>query len=43
LLAEELDTSTGELLGNFPQAFSHLGLVLAAQAIADAGSGDARR
>ncbi len=43
LLAEEVDTSTGELLGNFPQAFSHLGLVLAAQAIADARSGDAGR
>jgi GH15 family glucan-1,4-alpha-glucosidase len=36
LLAEEVDSGTGELLGNFPQAFSHLGLVLAAQAIADA-------
>ena len=36
LLAEQVDTTTGELLGNFPQAFSHLGLVLAAQAIADA-------
>lgn len=38
LLAEQVDTTTGELLGNFPQAFSHLGLVLAAQAIADANS-----
>jgi GH15 family glucan-1,4-alpha-glucosidase len=36
LLAEEVDAGTGELLGNFPQAFSHLGLVLAAQALADA-------
>ena len=36
LLAEEVDETTGELLGNFPQAFSHLGLVLAAQALADA-------
>jgi GH15 family glucan-1,4-alpha-glucosidase len=36
LLAEEVDGGTGELLGNFPQAFSHLGLVLAAQALADA-------
>ena len=41
LFAEEVDTATGELLGNFPQAFSHLGLVLAAQAVADARSGAA--
>ena len=27
LLAEEYDPSTGQLLGNFPQAFSHVGLV----------------
>jgi GH15 family glucan-1,4-alpha-glucosidase len=35
LLAEQT-SPTGELLGNYPQAFSHLGLVLAAQALADA-------
>ncbi len=34
LLAEQVDADTGELLGNYPQAFSHLGLVLAAQALA---------
>ena len=33
LLAEEIDGRTGELLGNFPQAFSHVGLVIAAHAI----------
>jgi alpha,alpha-trehalase len=33
LLAEEVDVATGELLGNFPQAFSHIGLVNAAWAI----------
>jgi len=36
LFAEQVDPSSGELLGNFPQAFSHLGLVNAAQALADA-------
>jgi len=36
LLAEEIDPNTGELLGNFPQAFSHIGLVNAAYAISEA-------
>jgi GH15 family glucan-1,4-alpha-glucosidase len=36
LLAEEADPSSGELLGNFPQAFSHIGLVNAAWAISEA-------
>ena len=36
LLAEEVDPDTGELLGNFPQAFSHIGLVNAAWAISEA-------
>jgi len=33
LLAEEVDPDSGELLGNFPQAFSHLGLIQAAIAL----------
>lgn len=33
LYAEELDVATGEHLGNFPQAFSHIGLVNAAVAL----------
>src|SRR5215469_15790344 len=35
LLAEEIDAN-GEMIGNFPQAFSHIGLVNAAWAIAQA-------
>jgi GH15 family glucan-1,4-alpha-glucosidase len=41
LLAEEVDGSNGELLGNFPQAFSHVGLVNAAWAISQAEAGSA--
>jgi GH15 family glucan-1,4-alpha-glucosidase len=33
LLAEEIDTEHDEQLGNFPQAFSHIGLITAAYAI----------
>jgi len=36
LLAEEIDTANDELLGNFPQAFSHIGLIVAAYAIDEA-------
>lgn len=36
LLSEEVDPSSGELLGNFPQAFSHIGLINAAWAISQA-------
>ncbi|HLS74086.1 MAG TPA: glycoside hydrolase family 15 protein [Actinomycetaceae bacterium] len=35
LLAEEYDPDSGRLAGNFPQAFSHLGLIRAADAIAE--------
>jgi len=33
LIAEEIDAASGELLGNFPQAFSHIGLIKAAHDI----------
>lgn len=36
LLAQEVDARSGELLGNFPQAFSHVGLIGAAWAITQA-------
>jgi GH15 family glucan-1,4-alpha-glucosidase len=39
LLAEEVDSITGEPIGNFPQAFSHVGLINAARAIRDTTSG----
>ena len=35
LLSEEYDPASGRLAGNFPQAFSHLGLIRAADAIAE--------
>ncbi len=40
LLAEEVDPQTGELLGNFPQAFSHIGLINAAWTITQAEQGN---
>jgi alpha,alpha-trehalase len=36
LLAEEVDPRSGNMIGNFPQAFSHIGLVNAAWAITQA-------
>ena len=43
LLAEEIDAASGEMIGNFPQAFSHIGLVNAAWAISRAQERSARR
>lgn len=41
LLSEEIDPETGALLGNFPQAFSHLGLVDSALLLAESEQGAA--
>ena len=41
LLAEEVDVASGEMIGNFPQAFSHIGLINAAWAISQARQGAA--
>jgi GH15 family glucan-1,4-alpha-glucosidase len=43
LFSEMVDPRTGELLGNFPQAFTHIGLVLAAQDLWRARTGKITR
>jgi len=42
LFAEEIDPDSGALLGNFPQAFTHVGLIDAALTLTQAKSGKGR-
>jgi GH15 family glucan-1,4-alpha-glucosidase len=39
LLAEQVDPTTGELVGNFPQAFSHIGVIASGVTLARARRG----
>jgi GH15 family glucan-1,4-alpha-glucosidase len=38
LFAEEIDPDTGAALGNFPQAFTHVGVINAALTLAESGA-----
>jgi GH15 family glucan-1,4-alpha-glucosidase len=39
LLSEQIDPSSGELSGNFPQAFSHIGVIASGVTLARAMGG----
>ena len=39
LLSEQIDPSTGEVIGNYPQAFSHIGVIASGVTIARARAG----
>ncbi|WP_221891281.1 glycoside hydrolase family 15 protein [Microbispora sp. KK1-11] len=41
LLSEQIDPSTGEFMGNFPQAFSHIGIITSGVKLAQARAGAA--
>ena len=43
LFAEEIDVGSGAALGNFPQAFTHVGLINAAIALVEGPNGGTQR